>query len=205
MRWPANASLDSATLGTAKSGQLHRNLTEQRRDRMVSIIFHTANTIATQAIWPPEHVGPRLRGHDLALDIRQEQLCLGQGQPQIGDITNTVRPADFQEVRAVILTLGTGFHQPQNPRHAPTPGPRTGTKLPNSPAHPQFRGAPAIKLNPTRKNVPPFDKAFYKGRNVIERAFSHLKDWRWVATRYDKLARNFRATATLALLFRWWI
>jgi len=64
---------------------------------------------------------------------------------------------------------------------------------------------PVIKPNPTRKNIPPFDKASYKGRNVIERAFSHLKDWRRVATRYDKLARNFRATVTLALLFRWGI
>jgi transposase len=64
---------------------------------------------------------------------------------------------------------------------------------------------PVIKPNPTRKNMPSFDKATYKGRNVIERAFSHLKDWRRVATRYDKLARNFRATVTLAILFRWWI
>ena len=64
---------------------------------------------------------------------------------------------------------------------------------------------PVIKPNPTRKKIPPFDAASYKGRNVIERAFSHLKDWRRVATRYDKLARNFRATVTLAILFRWWI
>jgi transposase len=64
---------------------------------------------------------------------------------------------------------------------------------------------PVIKPNPIRQKIPPFDKASYKARNVIERAFSHLKDWRRVATRYDKLARNFRATVTLALLFRWWI
>jgi putative transposase len=64
---------------------------------------------------------------------------------------------------------------------------------------------PVIKPNPTRKKIPPFDAASYKGRNVIERAFSHLKDWRRVATRYDKLARNFRATITLALLVKWWI
>jgi transposase len=64
---------------------------------------------------------------------------------------------------------------------------------------------PVIKPNPTRKKIPPFNKVAYKGRNVIERAFSHLKDWRRVATRYDKLARNFRATVTLALLFKWWI
>jgi putative transposase len=62
-----------------------------------------------------------------------------------------------------------------------------------------------IKPNPTRKNTRPFDEASYKGRNVIERAFPHLKVWRRVATRYDKLARNFHATVTLALPFRWWI
>ena len=37
---------------------------------------------------------------------------------------------------------------------------------------------PVIKPNPTRKKIPPFDNVSYKGRNVIERAFSHLKDWR---------------------------
>ena len=68
------------------------------------------------------------------------------------------------------------------------------------------RGSTAvIKPNPTRKKIPPFDKVAYKGRNVIERAFSHLKDRRRVATRYDKLARNYRATVTLAILFSWWI
>jgi transposase len=64
---------------------------------------------------------------------------------------------------------------------------------------------PVIKPNPTRKTVPPFDQVTYKDRNVIERAFSHLKDWRRVATRYDKLARNFCATVTLAIVFKWWI
>ena len=63
---------------------------------------------------------------------------------------------------------------------------------------------PVIKPNPTRKNVPPFDEARYKSRNLIERAFSHLKDWRRVATRYDKLARNFHATVTLATILIWW-
>lgn len=63
---------------------------------------------------------------------------------------------------------------------------------------------PVIRPNPTRKNVPPFDQHRYKSRNVIERAFSHLKDWRRVANRYDKLARNFRSTILLAaILIRW--
>lgn len=71
---------------------------------------------------------------------------------------------------------------------------------------PAARGSTAvIKPNPTRKNVPPFDAAAYKGRNVIERAVSHLKDWRRVATRYDQPARNYRSPTMLAILFRWWI
>lgn len=63
---------------------------------------------------------------------------------------------------------------------------------------------PVIALNPTRKTRPEFDPARYKARNVIERGFSHLKDWRRVATRYDKLARNFQATVSLAAILTWW-
>ena len=63
---------------------------------------------------------------------------------------------------------------------------------------------PVIRPNPTRKNVPSFDAVKYRGRNVVERANSHLKDWRRVATRYDKLARNFHATVALAALLIWW-
>jgi hypothetical protein len=40
------------------------------------------------------------------------------------------------------LTIDAGFHQPRNPCHAPTPGPRTGAKIPNSSERPQFRGGP---------------------------------------------------------------
>jgi transposase len=43
-----------------------------------------------------------------------------------------------------------------------------------------------IKPNSARKHVPAFDKATYRLRTLIERASSHLKDWRRVATRYDK-------------------
>src|ERR1700712_5915196 len=34
---------------------------------------------------------------------------------------------------------------------------------------------PVIKPNPTRKHIPAFDQAIYKQRNLIERAFAHLK------------------------------
>jgi transposase len=44
----------------------------------------------------------------------------------------------------------------------------------------------------------------YKQRNVVERCFSHLKDWRRVATRYDKLVQNFAASVTLVAILIWW-
>ena len=61
-----------------------------------------------------------------------------------------------------------------------------------------------IPPNPTRKHPHHYDKAAYKGRNVIERMFCRLKDFRRIATRYDKLARNFLAAIHLAAAIAWW-
>jgi transposase len=61
-----------------------------------------------------------------------------------------------------------------------------------------------IPPNPTRKHPHRYDKAAYKGRNVIERMFCRLKDFRRIATRYDKLARNFLAAIHLAAAIAWW-
>lgn len=64
---------------------------------------------------------------------------------------------------------------------------------------------PVIPNNPTRKNIQPFDRESYKRRNIIERTFCRLKDWRRVATRYDKLAINFMATCYIAAICIWWV
>jgi len=44
----------------------------------------------------------------------------------------------------------------------------------------------------------------YKQHNLIERAFCRLKDWRAIATRYDKTARNFLAGICLARAVSQW-
>ena len=44
---------------------------------------------------------------------------------------------------------------------------------------------------PTRRTSVSFDADTYKARNIIERAFNRLKDWRATATRYDKTAATF--------------
>jgi transposase len=43
-----------------------------------------------------------------------------------------------------------------------------------------------------------FDKAAYKGRNVVERCIAKLKEFRRVATRYEKLAESFAGMVNLA-------
>ena len=63
---------------------------------------------------------------------------------------------------------------------------------------------PVIPNNPTRKRIHPFDAGAYKQRNLVERMFCRLKDWRRLATRYDKLAANFAAAVAIAAVVIWW-
>ncbi len=42
------------------------------------------------------------------------------------------------------------------------------------------------------------DRQIYRQRNLVERFFNRLKHFRRIATRYDKLARNFLAAVALA-------
>ncbi len=67
---------------------------------------------------------------------------------------------------------------------------------------------------PTRTNRPAFDPIAYRQRNIIERAFCRLKDWRAIARRYGpkatpegryKIARKLLAGICLAAAVTWWI
>ncbi|MFE3382558.1 IS5 family transposase, partial [Streptomyces anulatus] len=48
-----------------------------------------------------------------------------------------------------------------------------------------------------------FDKAAYRRRNVVERCFHRLKQWRGIATRYDKRPDRYLAAITLASTLIW--
>ena len=50
---------------------------------------------------------------------------------------------------------------------------------------------------------PRFDPIDYRGRNVVERRFNLLKQWRGLATRYDKLAIVYRSAAVLHAVITW--
>jgi transposase len=65
--------------------------------------------------------------------------------------------------------------------------------------------APNIPPKSNRRYKPGFSPALYRNRNAIERSFCRLKDFRRIATRYDKLARNFLAAVQIIATVCYWL
>ena len=64
----------------------------------------------------------------------------------------------------------------------------------------------AVRPSTRSRNRPyPLDRAAYRRRNVIERMFGRLKNWRRIATRYDRLATNFLSALALVAIVSEWI
>jgi len=62
-----------------------------------------------------------------------------------------------------------------------------------------------IPSTTSRRQPIPYDDHAYRERNRIERMWCRLKDWRRIATRYDKLARNYLSGAFIAAAIACWI
>jgi transposase len=71
----------------------------------------------------------------------------------------------------------------------------------------QIEAKGALPVIPRRKNSKvgnaDLDKDLYKLRHLVENAFCNLKQFRAIATRYDKLKRNFVSMVALACCFLW--
>ena len=70
----------------------------------------------------------------------------------------------------------------------------------------QIKDEGALPIIPSRSNATKkayCPKRFYRRRHKIENYFCRIKDWRRIATRYDKLARNFLAAAALVGALYW--
>jgi transposase len=64
----------------------------------------------------------------------------------------------------------------------------------------------AVAVIPPRKNrieSRDYDKIIYKERNFVERLFQKLKHYRRIATRYERLARNYMAMLSLVATIIW--
>lgn len=60
-----------------------------------------------------------------------------------------------------------------------------------------------IPSNPTRKQLRNYDRHLYQARHLIENFFAKLKQYRAIATRYDKTASNFLGAIYLAAAVIW--
>jgi transposase len=59
---------------------------------------------------------------------------------------------------------------------------------------------------PTKSDEAPdstFDRVAYRERNVVERLINRLKQWRRIATRYEKRAATYHAMLTIAAILLW--
>ena len=57
---------------------------------------------------------------------------------------------------------------------------------------------PVVPPKSNRKKPWRYNKKLYKGRNIVERNFRHIKEFRRVFTRYDKLDETYNAFIAIA-------
>jgi len=66
------------------------------------------------------------------------------------------------------------------------------------------RVSAVIPSTAARRTPYPLNRKAYRRRNVIERMFGKLKNWRRIATRYDRLAQNYLAALALVSIVIAW-
>ena len=64
---------------------------------------------------------------------------------------------------------------------------------------------PCISGRASRKRPVTYDAELYKRRNLIERMFGGIKDWRRIATRYDRCAHTFFSAICIAATVIFWL
>jgi transposase len=62
---------------------------------------------------------------------------------------------------------------------------------------------PVIPSKSNQRRQPNFDRAAYRRRNAIERLINRLKQFRRIATRYEKRAANYLAMITFGMILLW--
>lgn len=161
---------------------------------------------------PPDHAVGRSRG---GLTSKVHQLVEGHGLP----LATIVSPGQSNDAPVLIPMVEQVRVERLGPGRARTrPEELLGDKAYSSRAIRKYlrgRTITATIAEPSdqirhRKNrgsrggrPPGFNAERYKGRNIVERSFCHLKQWRGIATRYDKLSITSRAAALLQGIVAW--
>jgi transposase len=159
---------------------------------------------------PADHALGRSRG---GLSSKVHLCCDGRGLPLSFTLT-AGQAGDNPQLLAVLDAISVHTGRPGRSRSRPE-----RLLADKAYSHPSTRAA--LRARGIKATIPErddqlarrrargpgrpyaFDAELYKQRNVVERCFNRLKQWRGIATRYDKTARNYRGGVLLASLILW--
>ncbi len=161
---------------------------------------------------PPDHAVGRSRG---GLTSKIHLVADGKGRPlslvltggNVNDTTMLVETIDRirvprigpgrPRVRPDRVLADKGY--PSRANRSYLAGRGIKTTIPDRADQKQHR----VNRGSAGGRPPGFDAEIYKRRNVVERSFNRLKNWRGIAMRTDKTARNYQAGITLAATLIW--
>jgi putative transposase len=161
---------------------------------------------------PIDHGIGRSRG---GLSSKIHQLVDGRGRPLVV-LVGPGQAHDSPMFPVLLSHLRVDRCGPGRPRT--TPDAVLGDKAYSARAHRALlrsRGIKTVIPEPSNQirnrkhrgarggRPPAFDAETYRGRNVVERSFNTVKQWRGLATRYDKLAIVYRGAAVLRAITIW--
>lgn len=170
-------------------------------------------TSAFGSVEPVDHGLGRSRG---GLSTKIHQLVDGHGNPLVIAVT-AGQAGDSPMLKHLLADLAVApIGRPGPPRTRPDAV--LGDKAYSSRANRELLRAKRVKTvipQPSDQvehrqrrgsaggRPPAFDAETYKDRNVIERSFNDYKQWRGLATRYDKLALTYRGGVVLRAVLIW--
>jgi putative transposase len=149
------------------------------------------------------------------LSTKVHQLVDGKGRPLVIALTGG-QAGDSPVLKMLLADLAVARHGPGRSRTRPEA--LLGDKAYSSRANRALLRSKRVKaVIPQRADEighrqrrgkaggrpPDFDPVIYKNRNGVERSFNDHKQWRGIATRYDKLATNYRGAVVLRSITIW--
>ncbi len=147
-----------------------------------------------------EALGRSQGGFSTKIHLRAE----GHGKP----ITAVLTGGERHEQIALEALLDQGaIRRPGRGRPRMRPRRTAGDKSYSSPtARGRLRRRhirPVIPSKSNQRRQPNFDRAAYRRRNLVERLVNRLKQFRRIATRYEKRAANYLAMVHIGMLLLW--
>jgi transposase len=147
-----------------------------------------------------EALGRSQGGFSTKIHLRAE----GRGRPMVAVLTGGER---HEQIALEAVLDGGAIRRPGRGRPRLRPRRVAGDKAYSSPpARRRLRRRGIRPVIPTRRDQPrrpDFDRDAYRQRNKVERLINRLKQYRRIATRYEKRACNYLAMLTIGMILLW--